>query len=293
MSLRQPVQYPVKYYSHLDAGAPQLSDADNVIKMILKSCLVTGHGTKESAGWTSLFEDDYRIVLRRPLRTGNPPDIKIENGVINGTDSHRVVSQDNPSGLDDATELAAVELLARDSRHGTEWHLIVSDFGFILCYQMAGYGRNGDKNNMLYCGSMQKLNEADLDFFAASSDLNTARNGRAGAAFKNWLYETSSQTQTDVMFKDLRTGAVYYRRYFLTLPSALGELHLNNDYTAQKIIIADKATTPFYCSVFENYPDLVTKVIDIDGRQMLRYVNKAERDDGKRPFYIPLDYWEL
>ena len=111
MSLKQPVQYPVKYYSHLDAGAPQLADTDGVIKTILKACLVTGYGTKAGAGWTALFDDAFRIVLRRPLRTGNPPDIKIENGVINGVASHRIVSQDNPTGLSDANELASVNLL--------------------------------------------------------------------------------------------------------------------------------------------------------------------------------------
>ena len=49
MSLRNPVKYPVKYYSWQDNQAPQLSDADGVIKTILKACLVTGYGSKAGA----------------------------------------------------------------------------------------------------------------------------------------------------------------------------------------------------------------------------------------------------
>lgn len=50
MSLRNPVKYPVKYYSWQDDQAPQLSNVDGVIKTILKACLVNGYGSKAGAG---------------------------------------------------------------------------------------------------------------------------------------------------------------------------------------------------------------------------------------------------
>lgn len=283
MSLKQPVQYPVKYYSHLDAGAPQLANIDGNIKTILKACLVTGIGAKAGAGWTSLFEDDFRIVLRRPLRTGNPPDIKIENGMVNGTASHRIVSQDNPTGLDDAVELASVKLLARDSKHGVEWHLTVSDFGFLLCYQMGDTSSN--TNNMLYCGSVVKMQDANPDFFIATTCKNILANGTNGYYF----LESFLASQTELI--DMRTGISYKNKWVIVLDKP--ERHFNNDYLAQKIIVEDKILMPFYCSILKNNEDLITKTVSIEGRSMLRYVNKVYSRDFPRSFYIPLDYWEL
>ena len=284
MSLKQPVQYPVKYYSHADTDAPQLADADGVIKTILKACLVTGYGTKEGAGWTSLFEDDYRIVLRRPLQTSNPPDIKIENGVINGTASHRIVSQDNPSGLDDATELAAVNLLARDSKCGVEWHLIVSDFGFWFGYQMGDKGYVGSKGYFMYCGSVQKILDSGSDQFVVNSDPQVESTG-LGTAYVRMFLDPKNK------ILDMRQNTFLGDKRYLDTP--VGELHFNNDYMAQKVIVLDNALLPFFCAVPKNYANLNTDVVSISGRMMLRYVNKLLSNDFSRAFYIPLDYWEL
>ena len=185
MSLKNPVKYPVKYYSWRDANAPQLTDADGVIKTILKACLVTGYGSKQGAGWTAPFEDDYRIVLRRPLRTGNPPDIKIENGVINSTASHRIVAQDNPASLDDVNELSAVGLFARDSTCGAEWHCIVTDFAFLLCYQIGVESPNQkyDKNNVLFVGGAKKLLNSDAEYFFVSKQTNVSSTNGKGTLY--------------------------------------------------------------------------------------------------------------
>lgn len=284
MSLRQPVQYPVRYYSYLDAGAPQLADIDGNIKTILKACLVTGYGAKVGAGWTALFEDDYRIVLRRPLLTGNPPDIKIENGVINGTTRHRVVSQDSPIGLDDTNELAAVKMLARDSACNNKWHLIASDFGFIFCYAMAEDGvPYSDKSSVLYVGSMKKMQDSAADFFVASEYSLTTNNGTHGV-WVNGILGTLTR------FKDMRANITYTKKAYVELNGT--ELTYNNDYLAQDVIIGEKSITPFYCSVMSTHADLITKTISINDRQMIRYVDHVYEGTSKA-LYIPLDYWEL
>lgn len=283
MSLKHPVQYPVKYYSHADADAPQLANADGVIKTILKACLVTGYGTKEGAGWTALFEDAFRIVLRRPLRTGNPPDIKIENGIINGTASHRIVAQDNPTSLDDATELSAVNLLARDTRAGTEWHCIVTDFAFLLCYQM-GENTNGDRNHMLFVGGAKKLLDSDAEYFFATTATTISRSGTS----VTFIYNILNPNQK---IYALRRKIAYTQKFYLDIDAA--EKYFNNDYLAQKIIIDKVAELPFFCSVPNQYDNLVTAQISIDNRIMLRYINKTAQVNWGRALYIPLDYWEL
>lgn len=297
MSLKQPVQYPVKYYSHLDADAPQLADADGVIKTILKACLVTGYGAKEGAGWTGLFEGDYRIVLRCPYRADNAPDIKIENGVINGAASHRVVSQDNPSGLDDATELAAANLLARDSSNGQEWHLIASDFGFLFLYQMGEYGRDNlpGRNNGFYLGSASRINEGDLDYFVYFKQDNIGIDGKTGAPNKGiWtsgMIGNDSQYLYDTDFYDMRRAILHKGQHFIS--SSKSEKFYNNDYFAQSVIVGDAFVLPFWAAIPSQYSDMKTRTDYIQGRPVLRYANKTGRAYRDRVLYIPLDYWEL
>ena len=288
MSLRNPVRYPVKYYSWQDAQAPQLSNADGIIKTILKACLVTGYGTKQGAGWTSLFEDGYRIVLRRPLRTGNPPDIKIENGTITGTTvRHRIVAQDNPTGLDDAVELSAVNLLAKDynGKPGAEWHCVVSDFGFLLCYQMGENG--GSKKSALYVGGMKNTSDVAGESYyiwgSTQVNANGTNNNMAVALFDN-----------EAFFKNARTGINVTAKNMLTITGT--EKSINNDYFAQKILLGAESEMPFFTSIFNDMNnDFNTYQISINSRNMLRYPNQPFSNgyQSKRPLYIPLDYWEL
>lgn len=283
MSLRNPVKYPVKYYSWQDTQAPQLSNAGGVIKMILKACLVTGYGSKAGAGWTALFEDAHRIVLRRPLRTGNPPDIKIENGTITGTTvRHCIVAQDNPTGLDDTNELSSVFTMMRDAKAGKEWHCIVTDFAFLLCYQMSENGATL-RNNAFFVGSVKKLQEADQDIFFLWKNPIETGTGNGNCAY--------ALLDNEVAYVNVRTKTEYLSKKYLTLTAA--EKAFNDDFFAQKVLIDKVAELPFFTTVSNSYTDTATSIISISARQMLRYVNVPYGYSFKRPLYIPLDYWEL
>jgi len=283
MSLRNPVKYPVKYYSWQDDQAPQLSNADGVIKTILKACLVTGYGTKQGAGWTALFEDAHRIVLRRPLRTGYPPDIKIENGTITGTTvRHRIVAQDNPTGLDDTTELSSVFTMMRDAKAGKEWHCIVTDFAFLLCYQISENGGTL-RNNAFFVGGVKKLQEADQEIFFLWKNPKETGSGNGDYAY--------ALLDNEVAYVNARTKTEYLSKNYLTL--AVAEKEFNNDFFAQKVLIDKVAELPFFTTVSNSYTDTATSIISISARQMLRYVNVPYGYSFKRPLYIPLDYWEL
>ena len=278
MSLRNPVKYPVKYYSWQDAQAPQLSNADGVIKTILKACLVTGYGTKTGAGWTTLFEDDYRIVLRRPLRIGNPPDVKIENGAITETTiRHRIVAQDNPAGVDDVNELSSINLLAKLATGVGEWHLLATDFAFMFCYQ------NGGRNS-IYCGEVMRA-DSMAQTFIFTSDVRISIQGQYTSYANSWLLETGRHVNM--------LNKTIYNINILSLNFA--ERAIDNDYMAQKIIIGDMAGVyPFYTALSSFSPeDMLTKVISMDGRQFLRYVNARANNDYQAILYAPLDYWEL
>lgn len=285
MSLKNPVKYPVKYYSWQDANAPQLANADGIIKTILKACLVTGYGSKQGAGWTALFEDAYRIVLRRPLRTGNPPDIKIENGTISGsTKRHRIVAQDNPASISDTKELSSVFTMMKDPSCGVEWHCIVTDFAFLFCYQMSGANAYENRNNAFFVGSCKKLKDADLDLFFLYKNPTVTASGNSDYAY--------GLLDNEVVYIDARKKTQYLTKNYLTLTAT--EKEFGNDFFAQKVLIDKVAELPFFTSVCDQYSDVATSIVSINGRQMLRYVNAPSYVYSfNRPLYIPLDYWEL
>ena len=285
MSLKQPVRYPVKYYSHLDTGAPQLANIDGNIKTIIKACLVTGYGTKEGAGWTALFDDAFRIVLRRPLRTGNPVDIKIENGVIGGSTKHRIIGQDNPTGLDDTVELAAVNLVASDSQAINKWHLVVTDFGFLFAYAMAENGNSTNKQlSMLYVGGLVGLT-ANPSIIVASYHNSTTINGTIAP----WSRALAS---SETPLKDLRSNKNYPYKSFAGVSG--DEYQFNGDCVAQNIFLSDGGhSLPFYTSLADSYSVNESGAVSIGGRPMLRVVNRMGVGYDSRPYYVPLDYWEL
>lgn len=62
MSFLNPVNEPVLRFSSTDAGAPQINYNARVagdIKTIIKACLVTGYGDKQSAGWSVINEVNH------------------------------------------------------------------------------------------------------------------------------------------------------------------------------------------------------------------------------------------
>lgn len=53
-------------YNSLDTGAPQLSLTAGALNTVIKSCLVTGYGSKAGAGWEIAHEDaaNYKLAIR-------------------------------------------------------------------------------------------------------------------------------------------------------------------------------------------------------------------------------------
>lgn len=277
MSLLLPVQYPAKLYSHSDVSAPQIANADGAIKTILKACLVTGYGTKAAAGWTALFEDGFRIVLRLPDvgRALGSPDLKIENG----GGKYRIVTQSEPTGLDDAAQLADVSLLSRDTNIGAEWHLVATDVGFAFFYRAAenGYGAVPGKGLILYYGAMSSIvNSASPVFFATEyeADKTTGTKG----PWRHGLLHSDR-------FKNMTTNTILQGRSFLNVGS-LSDINI-----AARFFIASYSC-PFLASLSSSIDtSVVTK--DIGGRSFLRCVDYMYQDYSRRNFYIPIDYWEI
>lgn len=281
MSIKNPVQYPARHYSHLDAGAPQMTNADGIIKTILKACLVTGYGDKEGAGWTGVFEDANRIVLRRPLRTGNPPDLKIENGVINGTAKHNIVSYafDSCTGLDDTNSITSVPLLNGETKM-QQWHIIASDFGFVLCVQFANNG-NGLRQFTLVCCELPNVDPSKPTVFCANKSRTTG---------------VMTQPISNNDFIDLKTGAtahkpsssaVFSSLYLEVLTVINGECPMSECYLHSGHLL------PFFRSPSIDMSDVNTRIVTADQRYLYWADIMNGNFFGPRVCFIPLDYWVL
>ncbi len=288
MSLQQPNRYPVHFYSSKDKQAPILEDVDGSIKAILKACLIEGYGDKQGAGWTLAFEDDFACVLRMPKRTGNPPDIKIENGVINGKARHKITSYqfETCTGLDDSNEIASVNLLARDRTCGEQWYLVACDVGFIFCYQMGenGYGRDSSKrNHALYIGEIQKLKDSEQAIFIATQS-RTVNDSGIGSVWLNALIHQYT------MIKNLNTNELL--KGVDVIDVDINETE-SGDYLAQPVLVGKKGYYPFYCAVSKRFDNVNHDEVMIDNRPMLRFVNRLYQNYGNKALYIPLDFWEI
>lgn len=286
MSLIQPVRYAVSYYSHLDVGAPELTDTDGAVKAILKAGLVTGYGAKQGAGWESLFDDAYRFVVRPPdAALHGLPDIKIENGDINGAIKHRIISQNNPVSIDDTNEIASVNLASRDSKTTGEWHLIVTDKAFLLCYSV-GETWSFNRGYATFCGCLQNAIDDNAVSFFASADDKVLLSGKVAS-------NSSQLTSDGMIYKNMLNNTTSIKKSLLTTDvnesASLGAAFM------QKAVFFDDCIMPFYFAIAKHAPDFATHTLTVDGRPMLRYVNRVyqQYSSSARAMYIPLDYWEF
>ena len=289
MSLRQPKRYPVQFYSWQDKDAPQLSNNDGVIKTILKACLVTGYGDKKGAGWQMPFEDDWRMVLQMPMRTGQPPDIRLENGMVKNAGSHRILGIKNATGLDDAP-LASIPILTKDNQHGQEWFVVASDFGFWFYAALSEYSYTKDKSrkhHVLYVGAVSPIKDT-IPNYVTTHATNTAGTTGQGAT---WLSGMSANTSAI-------TNLVTNAKTRLVLTTLMVDELASGGYVGQPLFLENGDKLPAYASLSERFdPKKDTpEQIMLGGRPMLRTPQRYYQTGvnyGARNYYVPLDYWEL
>ncbi|MGP5041064.1 hypothetical protein [Psychrobacter celer] len=275
MSLLTPVSYAAKLYAYDDADAPQLADADGVIKTILKACLVTGYGTKESAGWTSLFEDANRIVLRMPPigQSHGYPDLKIENGA----GAYRVVSQRNPESIDDTAEIASYSLLSRDGSAGNRWYLVATDIGFIFWYQMAENNQGSTENKGVFI-SLTGLKPIGLNDSVFAYIYNSPVSSTTGRA-SPWM--------SDVSISNLSEGAFSSKLNYLKSTMEDPTVDVFNS------VISGSWVVPSVLASVQDMTRTGEPKIEVDGLEYLRIRFQNGYKQRWRDYYIPITTWEL
>lgn len=89
MSFLNPIRENVLVFSSTDNAAPQINYAKRVagdVKTVLKACLVTGYGDKQSAGWTMTAESDNTAEFASPALSMIDNKLVIDDNYNNKTD---------------------------------------------------------------------------------------------------------------------------------------------------------------------------------------------------------------
>lgn len=131
MSLLTPERVPVKVYKWDDVGAPVLDKTAGCMMTIFKACLVTGYGTKESAGWTMPFEDTTSGVnVLRPASNAYT-DFYVRLSLDTGS-KMSVAMYDAMSDINTGVNLISLPVAFHyaKARVNEKWVMIVSPYGF-------------------------------------------------------------------------------------------------------------------------------------------------------------------
>lgn len=129
MSLLTPVRVPVRVYKWNDVDAPALNKTANCVSEIFKSCLVTGYGVKEGAGWAVPFEE-VSIKVLHPPTTANT-DFYLRLSADSGTQVTAQVYTDMTDANNGTLSLQCATAFKYAKNNSTgKWLLIASDRGF-------------------------------------------------------------------------------------------------------------------------------------------------------------------
>lgn len=245
MSLLTPVKVPVNVYRSSDVSAPVLDKKANCIAKILKACLVTGYGTKPSAGWTLAFEDlaTKTKVFNVSSMTAEPLYLRIYN------DTGQTMGVQLAKGAIDAntvTPLAECDTVFKYLGGITtgEWMVIASDKGVWFFAQVdANYKPSNRSGAYLFAGIVPGTIG---DGFAIShtggkrGDTSAARIGIT-ATFKNYSSSTGVYTSIAGIDEGATRTAVYNISSGLTNNAFLESMFLGHT-NASSVALA----TPLY-----------------------------------------------
>ncbi len=157
MSLLTPERVPVKVYKWDDADAPALNRTAGCMMTIFKACLVTGYGTKESAGWSLAFEDmSAGIKVLRPEISPHT-DFYLRLSADNGT---RTTSQIYLNMTDASTGDLKLEctypFIYAFSKSTGKWWLIATARSVWFFCEQSSIGAADKTGGYFFCGDTSK-----------------------------------------------------------------------------------------------------------------------------------------
>lgn len=288
MSLFLPERVPVTLYKWNDVGAPSLNNTTGCVANILKSCLVTGYGTKAAAGWSLAFEDVP--ANKKVLRAGASQDQDFY--IRLSSDTGREI---NPQVYLDMTSVDAGNLklqCATSFKYGAavttgNWMLIATARGFWFFAETSKFGSNPieTSGSYIYCGD--------------------TGNNTVGAKGIYLMHTGGSWGITDGNRSPIMTTLSNYGnsngKIYIPATDTVLEVNPSSYFNG----ISNRTANPVASSLFviagdeiwglpALLPSNVTK-LNYDGVQVggVSCVNHSTGASTPNNMYVPVDYWEL
>lgn len=240
MSLLTPERVPVKVYRWDDADAPQLDKTPNCMATIFKACLVTGYGTKESAGWTMPFEDTAAGVKVLRPEVGPHTDFYLRLSADTGTEMAAQVYLNMTDANTGDLKLQCATPFKYAMKNSTgKWLLIASSRSFWFLCEQRNSGSADKTGAFFFCG----------DLATASDETRPVYLQHTGGTFPNayyssiyGVYDKPSATKKD-------SGAYVYGRIMLGLANAVEATDISTTGDGAEVITTEDHVSPAYIIV--------------------------------------------
>lgn len=301
MSFLNPVNEPVLRFSSTDADAPQINYAARTagdVKAVLKACLVTGYGSKASAGWSVVNEVDHVAEFVSPSVAMSDYRLGIEDTSASSTTWYYQYqdARTSPTYRAPAKNFAN----ANKTHANNGWQLLVTTLGFYFIEHTAINASGDMAARLTYFGQTKSaLSVADtrnISFWYA---------GWYGA--QNTPHGTFDSSGTYLHYRIGGRSAIAF--------SASNILAMQRDRTIWSNIasIIDLSSDVFLISEAEivaQQPGLLTlsksnpndlfsaKETEVDGRPVLIVPliwfssSPSQQQEYAKHCMVRLDYWE-
>lgn len=158
MSFLNPVNEPVKRFSSTDAGAPQVNYNSRVagdVKAIIKACLVTGYGSKASAGWSMVNEVSNVAEFVSPIAAMSDYRFGIDDS---GNVQFYYTYNDVKTAP--SSSVFSKGFSNNDRNHANNgWQLIVTARGFVFVELAQSTSANGVLSRVTYVGANKQITD--------------------------------------------------------------------------------------------------------------------------------------
>lgn len=284
MSLLTPERVPVKVYRWDDDGAPALDKTAGCMMAIFESCLVTGYGTKEPAGWTMLFEDaGSEVKLLKPASSPHTDFCLRLSGDTGGQVSARVCVD-----ATNATDGKVVTQAQTDFMYGfagaKKWVLIATPRGLWMFIEADG--KNGNNRHGLYYTLCET--GANQDGIRGVYCRFTGGEWGTGGTNRRSIFEDQQPNGT--------TQGIFYKSGMTDGVVATASSYWNGlsdattlAYASQVFITADNDQWPIPAYGNSNRDYKLFDVVDSGSR----FVCGSTTLWDDQNILVPIDYWEF
>ncbi len=275
---------PVSVYRWDDANAPKLDKSAGCVSTIFKACLVTGYGTKPSAGWSLPFEDLQAgvKVLRPPVSAEQDFYLKMSSDTGQQVTAQVLTNMTAIDNGDVKLQCSTPFKYAVANSNG-KWVLLATKRGICFFNGLAVQGGSDNTRAGAYflCGDTAKNSNGDKGIYLKHS-------GGAWGAWMSGIFDTANSNQyTNGKILDVKNNRVADAN-----PVALfdGKSTQSTNLILSQLLLKSLNEVwllPMYApSTFDknNY-----EMIDTGD---MNFINHATSQEYNSNMYVRTDFWE-